>query len=268
MAYFRILFALVLSFIVLSSATAGAGDYFPAKGAVVETAVIDDGFEFDFKFNGWLAQLNTNVSNSRIGYEDNIFIGLGDILGNLDWMLPVGADLRKGRVGFLPDIVAMKLSGASPTPRRLFARMDASLKLLTANLPFYYRVVDDEDLQLDLLAGARFLWVESDVTVSGGPLGRVIGSAGAQGNIQSWNAIAGIRAQQQINDKIFTSIYADMGTGEADLTWQVQADIGIRMKENMIMSVGYRYLTFDLSRRATNVGLTSSGPIIVTTWEF
>lgn len=83
----------------------------------IETVPIaNDDFETHFRIDGWILQINTGIANSALGLSKNVFIGFDDILSDMDWVVPVGFDVRYKRIGFLPDLVALKMSGGGTTP--------------------------------------------------------------------------------------------------------------------------------------------------------
>tara|TARA_R110000850_G_scaffold60079_7_gene138180 strand:- start:4393 stop:5184 length:792 start_codon:yes stop_codon:yes gene_type:complete len=243
-----------------------AGD---AKSPIEPTPIIDDGLYSDFRFDGWIPQIYVGFTNSALGIDQNVFIGYDDIISNLDWAVPLGFDFRLDRIGFLPDILALKMSGGSATPQgTLFSQLDYSLKMGVFNMPAYYRVVDQENLTVDVLGGVRFLTIDLDVGLTGGPLGTALGPVSAGTNARILDGIGGIRIQQNISDKLFYSLYGDVGAGDSKLTWQVMGDLGYRVRDDFSVSLGYRYLTYSESTVASAVDLTASGPQITLNWEF
>lgn len=243
-----------------------AGEPEPQVPVVTYTDYSD--IDASFRIEGFALQVYVGYTNSTLGLSQNAFLGLGDILSNVDWMIPIGADFRKGKLGFLPTIVAMKLSGATTTPFNGFDRADVGMTMAMFNLPVYYRVVDRDDLSVDVLAGVRYLTVDLDVGLSGGVLGSALGPVSGGTNARVLNGIVGLRVQQDLTDSFFYSVYGDIGTGDSDLTWEVIADLGYRVSETFSASLGYRYLTFSQSSGANAVDLTASGPQLTLTWGF
>ena len=258
------LIALLSAFSLTFTGIAGE-EMMPAAEPGMETApVADDDFEFTLGLDIWILQVNLGITNSSIGLDHNIFLGFDDIISNMDWYIPLGADLRYGRFGILPEVQATKLSGAATTPGPLFDTADVELTMAIWNLPVYYRVVDQSNLSLDVLAGARYLYVDTDVSLRGG----VGGAAESESTSRAWDGIVGLRLQQQIAEKLFYSVYGDIGTGDSDLTWQVLATLGYNITDSFSILAGYRYATWELSDGASDVNLTASGPVIHFTWTF
>ena len=53
-----------------------------------------------------------------------------------------------------------------------------------------------------------------------------------------------MRGKADINDKWYLSYYADVGTGDSDLTVQALAAVNYRL-ETVHLTAGYRYLEWD-----------------------
>lgn len=230
--------------------------------------IAEKNFEADFRIDGWMLQSQIGYTNEALGLSQSAFLSFGEILSNVDWMVPLGADIRYKRLGFMPDLVAAKLSGGGATPGPLFERADLNLTMAILNLAAYYRIIDQPDLRFDLVGGARYLSVELDVALSGGPVGNALGTATAGTEAKVWNGIAGIRIQQDLNERLFSSLYGDAGSGDSGLTWQVWADLGYRLNEKLSVSLGYRYLDYSEVNGKRAVDLSASGPIIVFNWRF
>lgn len=230
--------------------------------------VLEKDFEADFRIDNWILQSQIGYTNEEIGLAQSAFLSFGTILNNVDWVVPLGADIRYKRFGFMPDLVAAKLSGGGPTPGPLFDQADLNLTMAVLNLAAYYRVIDQPNLRFDVIGGARYLSLEVNVALSGGPLGHTLGTVSAGTDAKVWNGIAGMRIEQDLNERLFYSIYGDIGSGDTDLTWQIWADLGYRLSERMSVSTGYRYLGYSEVNGNRAVDLSASGPICVFNWKF
>lgn len=261
------LFTLALS--LLFTTVGLSGDYnFDWEDKAPLEASAESELEKTFRTDGWIVQLNVGLTQTALGLTDDMFIGFGDIISNVDWIAPLGMDLRYKRFGFDTDIVAMKLSGGSTRPGPFFSRAGYDLKLGVFGFLGYYRLVDQPSTKLDLMGGARLLWVDLDINLSGGPLGTAIGPASAGTSIENWDGLVALRFEQDLSEKIFCSVYGDVGTGASDLTWQVLGSVGYRHSESLTSSLGYRYLNYDISSGATDLGLSASGVQITINKKF
>ena len=233
-----------------------------------EVPVIVDDFEADFRIDGWIVQIDVGLESLATGLSSSVFIGFDDIISNLDWIVPLGADLRYKRVGFLPDLVALKMSGGGTSPGPFFDKASYDLKLGILGLPAYLRLIDQPKTKFDLIGGARYLWIDFDIGLEGGSVGDAFGAASAGTEAKIWDGIVGMRVQHEFTDKLFCSVYGDVGTGDSDLTYQILADVGYRFNDRFSLSAGYRYLHYDLGDADSNVELTGSGPQVTLNWKF
>jgi hypothetical protein len=130
-------------------------------------------------------------------------------------------------------------------------------------------------LKTDLVAGARYLWVEAEVdwklsaTLSGPEAGQTFARTGnLKEDDDIWNGVAGVRGQIKLGESHwFIPYYADIGTGDCDLTWQVFAALGYSFK-SWDIALGYRHLAFDADDDALIQELSFSGPIIGAQFSF
>ncbi len=130
---------------------------------------VQDPWDIDAWIDGFILQLSVNVSQKTLGFEQSVFLGFDDIISNVDWLVPFGADIRYKRFGFMPDFVGLKMSGGSATPGPLYEDLDVSIKMWVLNLAAYYRLIEKPSYSLDVIGGARNLYVDLDLAFSGGP---------------------------------------------------------------------------------------------------
>lgn len=225
-------------------------------------------WESSLRLDGWIVDMNIGLEQTTLGLSKSVFIGFDDIITNLDWIVPIGADVRYQQFGFMPDLVAMKISGGQTAPGPFYDRANYEMKMGILNLPFYYRFIDQPKTSMDVLGGARFLWADLNVGLKGGPLGSARGSVSAGTDVTIWDGIVGLRLEHYFTDKLFCSIYGDVGTGNSDLTWQILASVGYRLTEHLSVSTGYRYLDYELSDDNANIDLDAKGIQVSLDWDF
>ncbi len=256
----------LFAFACLVPGTAAAGE---EVAAVSNTPVTGESpWESRLHLDTWFVDMEIGLEQTALGLSKNVFIGFDDIITNLDWIVPIGADVRYQRFGFMPDLVAMKISGGQTAPGPFYDRANYEMKMGILNLPFYYRLIDQPQTSVDLLAGARFLWSDLEVGLKGGARGSAMGSASAGTDATIWDGIVGLRLEHYFTDKLFCSVYGDVGTGNSDLTWQILASVGYRLTEHLSVSTGYRYLDYELSEDNANIDLNSKGIQVSLNWDF
>ena len=259
------LLAMIASVCLISSGVkAGEEAVAPAKNSVTA----ESPWESSLQVDGWLVDMNIGLEHTASGLSTSVFLGIDDILNNLDWIVPISGDFRYKQIGFMPSLVALKISGGQTSPGPLYNRANIELQMGVLDLPFYYRIVDQPKTSLDVLAGARLLWMDLDVKLTGGPLGAAAGPASAGTDVTIWDGIVGLRLEHNFNEKLYCSLYGDVGTGTSDLTWQFLGSIGYRVTENVSMITGYRYLGYELGDDDADVDITAKGIQVSLNWEF
>ena len=120
-----------------------------------------------------------------------------------------------------------------------------------------YRVVEEEQLSLNILAGARYLYLKTSLETD------LPASVSKSGSV--WDGIVGVRGTYDLNEKWYMPFHLDVGAGDTDLTWQAFAGVGYKY-ESFDLIAGYRYLdwNFDDSDTGGRIfnDLTVNGPVI------
>lgn len=88
----------------------------------------------------------------------------------------------------------------------------------------------------------------------------------ASGNVR--DAILGIRGVLHLSDQWYLRYYADIGTGQSDLTWQLGGGIGYRINDRWNAAALYRHLRWDFELDTALDHLEFSGPMIGAGFRF
>jgi len=108
-----------------------------------------------------------------------------------------------------------------------------------------YDVVQTDRVRLAVLGGLRYFTLDADANLSvNGPLPPTPPPASLSESTDLWDGIVGVRGSIMLNEHWFLPYYADIGTGDSDLTWQLFAGIGYQFNWGDI-KLGYRYLKYD-----------------------
>ncbi len=211
----------------------------------------------DWKFSGsvylWMAGIGGETSSGG-----DIDIDFGDIIENLDFTFMGTIGANKGKWGFLADVIYMDLSTNDDVSLgRILTISDMSLTAWIVTPMVTYRVVQSKQVSLDLLAGARYLHLESELKFNVLP--------NLSDSIDVWNGIVGVKGKVDLDKNWYVPFHFDVGTGETDLTWQAFAGVGYRFSKFDFVA-GYRYLEWDFDDgdegSAVFNDLNLSGPII------
>jgi hypothetical protein len=209
---------------------------------VVATATTEDSWQFEavpYLYVPWVAltvQLPRGVSSSSD-------VSPNELLNHIK-MGALGAfAVQKGNWGALTDVLFLNVGDAQARTRSFTigrrelpvdVTASASLDIKTTlwTLAGTYRVLADPLATLDVLAGARALYLTVDERwyLSGnvGPIPLPGRSGGGERSGNQWNGIVGTKARLFIfpDRKWFMPFYADVGTGESKLTWQASTGFG------------------------------------------
>jgi hypothetical protein len=134
------------------------------------------------------------------------------------------------------------------------------------NLLGAYTVWTDERATLDLLAGARYLELKAEFDLGLSAAGRQVArSRSVLGAV--WDGVVGVKGQVKLDDRWYLPFYADVGTGESDLTWQLFGGVGYAFDWGEV-SLVYRHMHWDFDSGARLNDLSFSGPAAAVTWRF
>jgi hypothetical protein len=85
----------------------------------------------------------------------------------------------------------------------------------------------------------------------------------------NWDAIIGLKGRYYLGAerKWFLPYYVDIGTGQSDLTWQVNGGVGYRFDWGSLFAT-YRYLDYQFKSGGALQSMTMSGGLIGVAFQF
>ena len=237
-----------------------------------------DSWDFGLSIYGWFPDISGTTNFPVQPGGGDFTIGIGDILDNLEFTFQGSFDARKGRWGFVSDVIYMDVGntnrsvnsgtiGGSQLPWEIDGTIGFSMQSLIWTNAAYYRVVDESDKTFDILLGARYADVEQTLNWS---LTGEIGNTplpGREGkNVVGdsyWDAIIGIRGVLAFGpeDRWYIPYVADVGTGDSDVTWQVAGGLGYRFNWGDLIGV-WRHMEYDLPSDAAMASMDFNGPAV------
>lgn len=235
------------------------GDITPVE-PVVPNVVVSNGWEYSAIINLWAAGIRGETADGA-----DIDLSFSDIVDNLDFTFMGTFGAQKGKWGVLADVVYMNLSDDinAPLPDDVITITNIEMKNWIVTPMVTYRVVEEDQLSLDVLAGARYLYLKTTLKTDR-PASR-----SASGSV--WDGIVGVRGKYDLNEKWYMPFRLDVGTGDTDMTWQAFAGVGYKY-ENFDLIAGYRYLEWEFDESDTGGkifnDLTVDGPIISFKFDF
>lgn len=234
------------------------GDIVPVEQVVPEV-VVNDSWKYGAGIYVWGSGIEGEAANGA-----PIDVSFSDLIDNLDMTFmgnffaqknkwTFGADVIYMKVGNKPNTTLGSTSGGTP-----LVLTNVQLKSWTITPTVAYRVMESENLDLDVVVGARYFKMEPTIGING--LDTIDSGSVTDG-------IVGLRGQYDINEKWYMPFQFDVGGGDSDSTWQAFAAVGYRY-DNFDLIAGYRHIEWKLDSGAPLKDLSMSGPIIGAMFKF
>ena len=255
---------------------------------------VTGGWQFQLTPYLWLptisGKLNYDLpSNNNNGGSARVDVGPTDWLDLLNGAFLLQGEARKERFLIFSDVIYLGLesdddrvvSVLSGTGDRL--PVDASTNLNTrtdidgfaVTLAGGYNLLKDARSSLDVFAGTRYFSIEAktswnlsvDVELPGG--GSVLDRQGSVDSDQEfWDVLVGTKGATNIgNGNWSLNYYLDVGTGDADLTWQALTGASYAFGWGGLM-ISYRHLEYDLGSQGLMQDFSFSGPMFGARFSF
>jgi hypothetical protein len=184
----------------------------------------------------WIPDIGIDTTFSGSG-GSSVDVTGSDILNALNFTFMGSLEARHGRWGVVTDLIYADFSDSTNASRALSvggvglpAGVSGKASLGISGWLWTtvgtYRLLERPDCTMDLLAGARLLALTEtlDWRLTGDlgdpPLLDQAGHSRVSDDL--WDGIVGLRGQMRFGSaqKWFAMYYADVGTGQSDLTWQ------------------------------------------------
>jgi len=231
------------------------GDIAPVE-PVVPDVVVSDSWKYDAAIYVWGAGIEGEAANGA-----PIDMSFSDILDNLDMTFMGNFGAQKGKWTLRTDVIYLKV-GDKPdvyVPPIDATLTNMQLKSWVVTPTVAYRVMESEKLDLDIVAGLRYLYMKPKMVFD-----NIVEVSDSE---SVWDGIVGLRGQYDLNEKWYMPFQIDVGTGDSDVTWQAFAGVGYEY-ENFDLIAGYRHMEWDFDTGEPLKDLSMSGPIIGAKYRF
>jgi hypothetical protein len=225
------------------------------------TNFADDGWHFTIAPYLWFPGVHGTVG--ALGHNASIHVSGADVLSNFDFGLMGAVEARKNRFMLPIDFMWVRLEDNKGIPvndpDQTSVKVHLTLTLLTPK--FGYRIVDTERWKVDALAGIRYWYLGQNFTFQTSGVGR---SASA-----NWvDGLGGARIELALSPKAAITVLGDAGGGSANLDYMVAGLLGFKVKPNVALLLGWRYLDVDYRGNHRFIfDVAESGPVLGMTWE-
>lgn len=165
-----------------------------------------------------------------------------DVWRNLDFGAMGTFEARKKRWGILFDSMYVKLGQTSdPLPGGNLGTAKLRVSQTILQLAGAYRVFDSRVTPIDVLAGVRYTYLDSELSFSEGAL---LPRGSSRSNNVSWtDGFVGVRGAYALTDKWSLVGYADVGTGGTKYSWQLIGGTNYNFSKSVVGKVGYRIIS-------------------------
>lgn len=218
----------------------------------------------------WSGQITPYVWGAGLGGDVTPFAGaptlsfdksLSEVLEDTDGAFFLSGFARRDRLVLMGDLSWSASSRAGLLPTGVPAEGKVTQRSLT--LLAGWRVVSNDRMTLDALAGARAWRVESRIKLAGGAIQASPGK-------DFVDPILALRANVALAPQWSAILYADVGGFGAgsEHTSQFLATVNWQATDQLYVSAGYRQLNVDYRDGGTRLDVTMAGPILGATWRF
>jgi hypothetical protein len=219
--------------------------------------VAEEDWGFDLEAYGWLP----NIEMESESGEDSE-ITRDDIIDNLDMAAMWAARARNGKWSLTADFIYFKLADndrSTLIPGLLdVEKVELKAWIVTPNIG--YTVVQTEQQQIDFYAGARYIWIEADLSYDS-PFPLLPGDRQNSDSAANWDAVVGVRGNYRLSDKWYIPYSINAGSGQSDFTWQANGAFAYRFSK-LDAVLGWRYLDYDFGDDTAIKDLTVNGPFV------
>jgi hypothetical protein len=238
-----------------------------------------DDWNFSLFIYGWFPSIDAKATFKNIpppsgGGSIGSTVEASDLIDNLHFVFMGTFEAKKGKWGAFTDILYMNLSSegtANVSPGGgpgLTVNTDNSLKSTVWTLAGEYAAVQNPSAELDIVAGFRYVSIKPEINLKpDGPLPPEIPERNISQRVNVWDGIVGVKGSVALGKGWFLPYYADIGTGESKLTWQLLGGVGYRYEWFSIGGV-YRHLDYEMDKDEVDLDLGFSGPALILGFHF
>jgi len=193
-----------------------------------------------------------------------------DVIDHLEMAFMGALGARKDRWSFFGDVMYIGIDAketvsasipAVPTPINARVRLEQDAWIVTTGAG--YELSSTSDSNVDFVGGIRYFDLSTDVTLD---LGEGL-AASVHDSSDVLDVIVGIKGQTKLADKWTLGYYADVGTGESDLTYQALVDFNYSFSK-VALGFGYRFLKWELDGKEYLDDFQISGPFVGLIYRF
>ncbi|MDH5207679.1 MAG: hypothetical protein OEW34_03500 [Burkholderiaceae bacterium] len=251
-----------------------------ASSAMAEELTAGD-WKFHAQVYGWFPSISGSTTFPPSDGGGSANIDLSNYMDALQFAFMGGLDVRKGKLGVLTDFIYLNFDANESATRELTlsspggrieipvdvtANVRAGLRGWSWTLAGTYSAVEKPGYEMQVLGGLRYLKVDTTLSwnLNGniGSLPPVVINGAVTSKPDWWDAIVGVRGRAQLGQgRWFVPYYADVGTGQSDLTWQAVGGLGYAFSWGEVVGA-YRRMDYRFDSSSPLRDLSFSGPAL------
>ena len=221
----------------------------------------DSGGDSDWQYSGtvylWGANITANTPRS-----DTDPLPFYKLLDNQQMAFMGVIEARNDKWAFNTDVIYMDVKARNNDPvtgpggGSFDARRSVELKSWVVTPTIRYTLSETEKARFEFVTGLRYTYIDTAANIhveDESVLDKQVSGA-------NWDAIIGARSIFHLNEKWYIPLYADIGTGTSDRTWQALAGIGYRFSK-VDATLAYRYLDYKFDDHQILADMTMKGPV-------
>jgi opacity protein-like surface antigen len=210
----------------------------------------------------------------------NLDIPFSDILQDLKFAGMGVVEAHNGKWGVFGDVIYTSLEADESVTRVVSvndrppveAQLNASIGVqeFVGTLMGQWRALDNEQMTLDLMAGARLWYIDNEISMKlkldGTKVGALSGSDGA-----TWvDPMVGIKSRIETGSPLYFSGWGMIGGAGvgSDFTWDVMAGLGYQWTDRFATVLGYRAIGVDYDNDGFVYDVTQQGVILGGVFNF
>ena len=240
----------------------------PAAWASKTEDSSDKGWSFSVSPYVWATGLKGTVATLPPLPSVDAKASFGDIIKHVDLGVIGVAELRKGRLGIISDIVWIKISmdSSDPPPSSPFTRTsDLDTQTFMGTLAGAYRLVEKQQSWIDLVLGVRGWHVNTDFGVGPG----VLASGSKIDHKEGWvDVIGGLRTRFDLGKGFYATAMTLAGGGSSESVVDVIGNISYAFTNKISAVAGYRYVKVNYQKSGFEWDVEYKGPILGGTYKF
>lgn len=236
---------------------------------------LSDQWQFRASVYGWLPDIG-GTTTFPTGPGPGINVDANRIIDSLKFTFMGTFEAQKGRWGVFTDLIYLDVGGSKSETRDLtLGRVDLpvgisanaslDLKAVVWTVAGSYRLATDPGATLDVLAGARLLDLKQTLgwqfSADIGGIAPPPRTGSSVTKADNWDGIIGVKGRLAFGDdrQWFVPYYADVGTGDSDLTWQGVLGIGYAFRWGEVFAA-WRYLGYNFKSGSAVEDANFNGP--------